>query len=330
LALGSGVHFSCSCSAATLVGCHIRQADVGHTGVDVMGHLRNKMVADLKLRGLSERTRETYLNCVSVFVRHHRKSPTQLGRDEVRDFLLHLVEQRKVKPATYNVYAAALKFLYAHTLERPQDVAWIAQMKVRRPLPSILNCTEIERLLSALGSLKMQSIVMAAYGAGLRVSEACKLCVEDIDSQRMVIVVKNGKGGKGRYTLLPRRLLELLRAYWREVRPTGPQLFPGQKPGSAVSRDAVGKALTRAAQRAKLDKRITPHGLRHAFATHLLESGTDIRTLQVLLGHASIQTTARYAQVSTKLIRQTQSPADRLRKARQRPRSKAPRKQRAA
>jgi site-specific recombinase XerD len=295
-----------------------------------MGRLRDKMIGDLKLRGLSENTRETYLNCVTVFARHCGMSPAKLGREQVRDFLLHLVEQRKVKASTYNVYAAALKFLYGHTLDRPQEVAWIGRMKVRQPLPSILSAGEVERLLSELGSLKLQAIVMAAYGAGLRVSEVCKLCVEDIDSQRMVMIVKKGKGDKGRHTLLPRRLLTLLRAYWKEERPAGPELFPGPKPGSVVCRETVGKALKLAAERAKIKKRVTPHCLRHAFATHLLESGTDLRTLQVLLGHASIRTTVRYAQVSPKVIRQTQSPADRLRKTSEPIRSKARRRRYAA
>jgi site-specific recombinase XerD len=272
------------------------------------------MTGDLKLRGLSKNTRETYLYCVAVFVRHHGKSPKVMGRQEVRDFLLHLIEHRKVKPSTYNVYAAALKFLYGSTLDRPEEVAWIGWMKARHAAPSILNAEEVERLLAELGSLKLQAIVTAAYGAGLRISEACKLRVEDIDSQRMVIAVKGGKGDRDRHTMLPRRLLEVLRRYWKEVHPTGPALFPGRNPGSVVRRETVSKALKLAAERAQIKKRVTPHSLRHAFATHLLESGTDLRTLQVLLGHASIRTTVRYAQVSPKLIRQTKSPADRLRK----------------
>lgn len=295
-----------------------------------MGRLRDKMTGDLKLRGLSSNTRTTYLNCAAVFARHYAKSPEVLGREQVRDFLLHLVDQRKVKPSTYNVYGAALKFLYVHTLERPEEVAWIGRMKVRQPLPSILSAEEVERLLAALGSLKMQAIVMAAYGAGLRVSEVCRLRVEDIDSQRMLIVVNRGKGDKSRHTLLPRRLLELLRAYWKQARPTGPELFPGPKPGSVVCRDTVGKALKLAAQRAQIKKRVTPHLLRHSFATHLLEAGTNLRTLQVLLGHASVRTTVRYAQVSPKLIQETRSPADQLRKTAPPTRPNARRRRRAA
>ena len=279
-----------------------------------MGKLRDKMAEDLKLRGLCDNTRETYLRCAELFVKHHRKSPTLMGKGEVRDFLLHLVEDLKRSPSTYNVYAASLKFLYSYTLERPEEVAWIRRMRVPHRLPAILSGEEIERLLEALGSLKMQAIVMTAYGAGLRVSEVVNLRVADIDSRRMVIHVKNGKGQRDRYTMLPKRLLETLRAYWKQERPAGPELFPGQKPATVLCRETVGKALALAAARAKLDKRVHPHSLRHSFATHLLEAGTDLRTLQVLLGHASISTTARYAQVSTVMIRRTKSPADRLRK----------------
>ncbi len=279
-----------------------------------MGKLKDKMEGDLKLRGLCENTRLTYLRCAAAYVRHYMKPPADMGKTEVRDFLLNLVEERKLKPATYNVYAAALKFLYAHTLERPEEVAWIGMMRVTHRLPAILSPEEIQRLLAALGSRRMQAIVMTAYGAGLRVGEVLNLRVEDIDSQRMVIHVQHGKGDRDRYTMLPKRLLELLREYWKEARVRGPQVFPGQKPGTVLQRATVSKALKLAAEHAKLKKRANPHTLRHSFATHLLEAGTDLRTLQVLLGHASITTTARYAQVSPVMIRKTKSPADRLRK----------------
>lgn len=279
-----------------------------------MGKLREKMDGDLKLRGLSVNTRKTYIICAAAFVKHYRKPPAVMGRNEIRDFLLHLIEQRKVKPSTYNVYAASLRFLYGYTLERPEEIAWIGHMKVRHHVPAILSVEEVERLLGELGSLKLQSIVLAAYGSGLRISEACKLRVEDIDSQRMVIHVRNGKGERDRHTMLSERLLTVLRAYWKQQRPPGPELFPGRKLGTVQTRESVCKALKSATERAKIKKRVTPHSLRHAFATHLLEAGTDLRTLQVLLGHASIRTTVRYAQVSPALIRKTKSPADRLRK----------------
>lgn len=279
-----------------------------------MGKLRDKMEGDLKLRGLSENTRKTYLRCAAKFAGHYGKSPFRMGRVEVRDFLLELVEKRKLQPSTYNVYAASLRFLYACTLERPEEVAWVGHMKVRHHLPAILSQDEVERILRELGSLGMQAIILAAYGAGLRVSEVCRLRVEDIDSKRMLIHVKSGKGDRDRYTLLPKRLLAVLRDYWRAERPRGPELFPGRKPGTVLTRAAVSKALQNATERAKITKHVTPHALRHAFATHLLEAGTDLRTLQVLLGHKSIRTTVRYTQVSAAQIRRMTSPADRLRK----------------
>lgn len=279
-----------------------------------MGKLKERMAGDLELRGLSENTRETYLRCAEAFAKHYMKSPTQMGRTEVRDYLLKMLEERKWKPSTYNVHAAALRFLYSFTLERPEEVAWVGQMKVRHHPPVILSVQEVERLLDALGSLRMQSIVMTAYGCGLRVSEVVQLRVEDIDSDRMVIHVCRGKGDRDRYTMLPKRLLELLRAYWKQERLPGPDLFPGRKPGTVLRRKTVNLAMKEAAATAKLKKRISPHSLRHAFATHLLETGTDLRTLQVLLGHKSIRTTAKYAQVSPAMIRKTKSPADRLRK----------------
>lgn len=280
-----------------------------------MGKLRDKMEGDLKLRGLSDNTRISYLRCAEGFVRHYMKSPTEMGRTQIRDYLLHLVEKRKVSPSTYNVYAASLKFLYGHTLGRPEEVAWIGQMRVPHRLPVLLSPEEVARLLEGLGSLKVQAIVLAAYGAGLRISEVCKLCVEDIDSKRMVIHVRSGKGDRDRYAMLPRRLLDTLRAYWKQHRPAGPELFPSSKgKGAVITREAVNKALKQAAVRARINKRVYPHLLRHGFATDLLESGTDLRTLQVLLGHASIRTTARYAQVSHSLIEKAKSPADSLRK----------------
>jgi integrase/recombinase XerD len=237
-----------------------------------MGTLRDKMEGDLKLKGLSPNTRKTYLLCAASFVRHYGKPPARMGRIEVRDYLLHLLEVRKVKPSTYNVYAAALRFLYGCTLERPEEVAWVGHLKVKQRLPAILSIEEIERLLTELGSLKLQSIVVAAYGSGLRISEACRLRVEDIDSERMVIQVRHGKGDRDRYTLLPKRLLELLRAYWKEARPPGPELFPGRRAGTVLSRNAVNKALAKATLRAGIKKRVTPHALRHNAESPIMRS----------------------------------------------------------
>jgi len=274
-----------------------------------MTALRRKLIEDLHLRGLAESTCHNYVRCCARFASRYRRSPSDLDKKHVRTFLLELINDRKLKPATYNVYAAALKFLYTHTLERPEVVAWVVPLKVRRDVPTILSGSEVERLLLELTSLRMRAIALAAYGAGLRVSEACNLQFDQIDRERMVIRVR-GKGDKERYTVLPQRLLETLEEYWRQYRPKGPHFFPSGKPGKVIARDAVAKALNVAAAKAKIRKRVYPHVLRHSFATHAIESGTDIRVVQVLLGHASIRTTMRYVQVDRKQISHTKSPAD--------------------
>jgi len=277
-----------------------------------MTTLRKKMMEDLRLRGRAASTCESYVSRCAAFARHFGRSPAEMGKQEVREFLLGLLEDRKLKPATYNVYAAALKFLYTHTLERPEEVAWVVPLKVRTDVPTILSGSEVERLLEALASPRMRAITLAAYGAGLRISEACNLRFEQVDRERMVIRVR-GKGDKERYTVLPQRLLEALEEHWRRERPRGPHFFPGAKRGKVVSRDAVAKALAAAAREAKIRKQVNPHALRHSFATHAIEAGTDIRVVQVLLGHASIRTTMRYVQVSKEQVSRTKSPADQLR-----------------
>ena len=277
-----------------------------------MGQLRDRMDADLRLRGRSPVTRYHYLRCVRSFVAHVGRSPAALGEDEVRAFLLHLIHERKAKPATLRMYVAALKFLYATTLRRPEVVARVPWPNVPEHLPDILAPAEIVRLLETVRSMKHRAILMVAYGAGLRISEVCSLQVGDIDSQRMVIHVRDGKGGKDRYVMLSERLLAVLRQYWRLAKPRGPFLFPGKRGAPHVQPTTVQRMLQKVVAACGLSKRVTPHVLRHCFATHLLEAGTDVRTIQQLLGHSSIRTTARYVQVSTRQIGQTRSPLDKL------------------
>jgi len=277
-----------------------------------MGEVCRRMTEDLKLRGYRPGTVSEYLRCARAFVAHYMRPPSELGEREIRGFLLYLLVVRKVSPATEKVYLAAIRFLYTHTLGRPEEVVRIPWPRVRRSLPVVLSGTEVTRVLAAVESVKHRAIVTAAYGAGLRIGEACALCVEDIDSRRMVIHVRDGKRGRDRYVMLPQRLLDLLRTYWRAARPPAPYLFPGQKPGTTISAEAVREALHRATRVAGLRKRVTPHTLRHGFATHLLESGTDLRTIQELLGHGSIRTTARYTHISTRHIARTRSPLDLL------------------
>lgn len=239
------------------------------------------------------------------------KPPTEMGESAIKEYLAHL-QLKGSGVETLKLNVAGLKFLYGVTLDKPKVVERIPWPKVPHKKPDILSGTEMEALLKAVASLVPAMALTTAYAAGLRVSEVCRLRVEDIDSQRNLIHVRLGKGKKDRYVMLSKRLLETLRAYWAKQRPTGPWLFPGSKKGQPLTPDAVRKALERATMVTKLKKRVTAHGLRHAFATHLLETGTDIRLIQVLMGHASIRTTARYAQVSAKHIAAVTSPLDLL------------------
>ena len=275
-----------------------------------MGKYRDKMAADLKLRAYRPSTCENYLRCTKNFVAHFMISPEHLGENEIRDFLLHLIEQKKASPAEHKMHVAGIKFFYTHTLERPEEVIRIPWPKVPKPLPDILSGSEIEQLLSHVTSVKYRAILMTAYGAGMRISEACSLHISDIDSRRELIHIRDGKRGRDRYVMLSQRLLLFLRGYYKLSRPCEPYLFPGKNPDRPVSDTAVRSALRKTVQAAGLRKRVTPHVLRHSFATHLLETGTDIRTIQVLLGHGSIRTTARYAQVSATHIGHTKSPLD--------------------
>jgi integrase/recombinase XerD len=277
-----------------------------------MGAIREKMKADLDLRRFAETTKKEYLRRAQNFVAHYRRPPTELGPAEIHAFFTHLVQEKKVGTATHHMYVAAIKFLYATTLGRPQVVARIPWPKKPKTLPDVLTGGEVEHLFRQIKSIKHRTILMTAYGAGLRISEACSLQTADIDSERMLIHVRGGKGAKDRYVMLSGRLLVALRTYWKAIRPQGLFLFPGAIPGRPISTGAVQRVLHKVVVRAGFKKRVTAHSLRHGFATHLLETGTDIRTIQQLLGHASIQTTARYTKVTERHVGQTKSPLDML------------------
>jgi site-specific recombinase XerD len=274
-----------------------------------MAQLRARMEEDLRLRCYRPGTRAEYLRCAGHFAAHFGRSPTTLGEAEVRAFLLHLLETGK-GPTVVKMHVAGLKFLYGVTLRRPEEVVRIPWPKVRRRLPDILSGSEVARVLAAVVRRKYRMVLMAAYGAGLRVSEACSLCVGDIDSKRGLIHVRDGKRGRDRYVMLPERLLLGLREYWRIEHPVDQRLFPGRGPGRCVSPEAVRDALRGAVAECGLTKRVTVHTLRHSFATHLLEGGTDLRTIQELLGHNSIRTTVGYLHVSAARIGRTRSPLD--------------------
>ncbi len=275
-----------------------------------MGLLRNRMTQDLLLRGYAENTIYEYVRCAWHFVAYHHKPAEAMGVPEIRQFLLYRRLEDKVGGSTLKVTVAALRFLYANTLKRPEVAAEIAYPKVTSALPDILSGTEVTTLLGAFEAPMYRAIVMTTYGAGLRISEVCELCVQDIDSQRMLIHVRGAKGGHDRFVPLPERVLFALRRYWATARPPGPQLFPGRQPGRGISPDAVRHRIHAAVAKVGLQKRVTPHVLRHSFATHLLELGTDLRVIQMLLGHSSIRTTLRYARVTDKHVARVQSPVD--------------------
>jgi integrase/recombinase XerD len=273
-----------------------------------MGQLKEKMAGDLALRGYRPGTCEEYLRNAERFAAYYMRSPSAMGADEIRSYLLYVKEKRGLGALKMSV--AALKFLYAHTLERPEEIVGIPWPKTPKPLPDILSGSEVSCLLESIRSLKHRAITMTAYGTGMRISEVCKLRPADIDAKRKLIHIRDGKRGRDRYVMLPKVLLEFLREYWKRVRPLGDWLFPGSAPSKPIGAAAVRDALRKAAADTGIAKKVTPHILRHSFATHLLENGEDIRTIQVLLGHGSIRTTERYVKVSRDHVGRTKSPLD--------------------
>ena len=273
--------------------------------------LRRRMVEDMTVRNLSPATQRSYLYAVAKFSRFFGKSPERLDLEDVRTYQVHLASQG-IAWATLNQTVAALRFFYGVTLGRPEIPERIAYAREPRRLPVVLSADEVVRFLEAVPSLKSRTALTTAYAAGLRVSEVVALKVADIDSGRMLIRVEQGKGGKDRYVMLSAQLLAILRTYWRLAKPRH-WLFPGRDEEHPIDQSVLHAACRSACEAAGLTKHVTVHTLRHSFATHLLESGADIRIIQVLLGHTNIATTARYAQVATSTIQGTASPLDRLR-----------------
>ncbi len=273
-----------------------------------MGQMKEKMAGDLGLRGYKPGTCAEYLRCAKKFAAHYMRSPAEMGEVEIRAYLLEVKEKQGLGALKMSV--AALKFLYTHTLRRPEEVVGIPWPKTPKPLPDILSGSEVSCLLESLRSVKQRMIAMTTYGTGMRVHEACSLRVGDIDSKRMLVHIRDGKRSRDRYVMLPERLLLCLREYWKAMRPPGDWLFPGRDSDGHIGPDAVRDAMRKAAVDAGITKRVSPHILRHSFATHLLENGEDIRTIQVLLGHGSIRTTERYVKVSREHVGRTKSPLD--------------------
>ncbi|MGI8785884.1 MAG: tyrosine-type recombinase/integrase [Acidobacteriota bacterium] len=276
-----------------------------------MTPLRQRMLEDMKVRNLARKTQIAYVTQVARFAKYFGKSPELLGPKEVRAYQLYLVEEKRVSWSLFNQATCALRFLYRVTLGKDWAIEHIPFPRQERKLPVVLSPGEVTRFLDAVTNLKHRAILMTAYAAGLRTSEVIQLRVGDIDSQRMVIHIRQGKGHKDRYVMLSPKLLESLRAYWKVVR-TKEWLFPGSQLSHPIEISSVQRAARRAGLEAGLHKRVTVRALRHSFATHLLEAGADVRTIQVLLGHRSLQTTARYTHVSARTICATPSPLDSL------------------
>jgi site-specific recombinase XerD len=269
------------------------------------------MEVDLRLAGYSLSTRKIYLCYARLFAKYHMRSPAEMGEEQIRQYLLHMVEEKKISRETYRQVRAALIFLFTITLKRSMEVEHLPVRRKNVKLPIVLSGTEVQALLDAVRAPKYRAIVMAQYAGGLRISEACRLRPEDIDSRRMVIHVRAGKGGRDRYTVLSERFLTHLRDYYRKHRPDG-WLFPGQTKEGHASKDTARRVFHAAVAAAGISKKITPHVLRHCFATHLLESGVDIAVIQALLGHGSLRATEVYTHVSVEHIGRVKSPLDLL------------------
>jgi len=278
-------------------------------------HLRKMMLEELQRRNYSDITTRKYLQVVTAFARHFGKSPDELGPNELRSYQAYLLKERKVTPGTAVNCVAALRFFFIKTLKRPQFREFLPYPKDRRRLPTVLSREEVSRLINAAGTLFRRTLLMTLYGTGMRRSELARLKVSDIDSQRMIIRVMAGKGGKDRDLPLSPALLESLREYWRWRKPRTylfPSRDPRRGPEQPISDKSVWIACSEAARHAGISKRVTPHTLRHSWATHLLEAGTDLRTIQVVLGHGDLETTAQYLHLSQRHLQAVTNPLDSL------------------
>ena len=278
----------------------------------LMASLRQRMLEDMQVRRLSECTQRTYVETVARFARYFDRSPARLGPEQIRSYQVYLTNERRLAPSSLVVAVSALRFLYRVTLQKRwvfDDM--IPAPKKPRSLPVVLSPEEVVQFLDGVKAAKHHAILTTCYAAGLRISEAVRLTVSAIDSERMVLRIAKGKGQKDRYVMLSPKLLAILRTWWKVDRPRH-WLFPGERPETPITRGAVQRACQIAARRARLAKAVSPHSLRHAFAVHLLEAGTDLRTIQLLLGHRSLATTAQYLRIATTTVCSTASPLDLL------------------
>jgi site-specific recombinase XerD len=270
------------------------------------------MIEDMQIRNLTPNTQRVYVANVFRFACHFRKSPDRLGPSEIRSYLLHLTRERRLAASSIIVTVSALRFFYTVTLKRP----WVVKEDIpaghqAKKLPVVLSKEEVARFLGAVDNLKHRMVLTVCYATGLRISEAVRLRPAAIDSKRMVIRVEQGNGRKDRYVMLPPTLLGMLRDYWKRTHP-GEWLFPGRSPGQPVHPLTINLTCREVARRCGIGKPVAPHALRHAFAVHLLEAGTDLRTIQLLLGHRNLSTTAQYLLIATSKVCATASPLESL------------------
>ena len=276
-----------------------------------MTPLRKKMIAEMQLRRFSLNTQESYVRSVSGLARHYRISPDKINGGQLKDYVLFLTNERSLKWSTINTITAGIRFFYTETLGRKDVALSIPPRKTPRRLPEIFSGSELVALFGSVKNLKHRAILMTAYGCGLRISEVTNLKVGDIDSKRMMVRINHGKGDKDRYSIISPRLLAELRSYWLTYRPSH-WLFPNERSKEKLTRSTPQLIFKAAVKKATITKNVTFHSLRHSFASHLLEAGVDTRTIQILMGHASINSTARYLHVARKNLSSVKSPLDLL------------------
>jgi integrase/recombinase XerD len=278
-------------------------------GDGMMKSLRDRMRVDLQLSGAKPITQRIYLREADNLVNYFNRSPEELGEAELKEYLLHLIQERHLAEGTFRFYVAALKFLYRTTLKREWPVEKIKHPRAKRKLPLVLDLSEVKALLAVTTNLKHKAILMITYSSGLRASETARLKITDIDSQRMMVRINQGKGGQDRYSILSQTALEHLRQYWRKYRPQE-WLFNGMRKNDHLSTNSVQQLFYQAKKRAGITKPASVHTLRHSFATHLIEAGTSLHHVQLLLGHRSPTTTTVYLHVSRLNLAQVTSPLD--------------------
>lgn len=276
-----------------------------------MSPLRQRMLEDMQIRNLQPSTQEVYIQQVARFAEYFGKSPAELGPEEIRTYQIYLIREKQASPCVMTQTVAALRFLYGKTLRRSWAVEALTYPRRPKKLPSPLSREQTAVFLAAVSNLKLRALLMTLYGCGLRVSEATHIRVADIDGEQELLRVQYGKGAKQRRVPLSSKLLKVLRQYWSYERPRR-WLFPGKSPDRPITSGAVRSTCHKVARTLAMSHRVTPHCLRHSYATHLLEMGTDLRTIQSLLGHARLSSTAIYTHVSLNMLRKAPSPLDLL------------------